>query len=543
MTPENNPQFHSERPLAGKVFLVTGASRGIGAATAVELARRGADIIGPHRDPGKNPRAEEVVRQVAELGRRMISPIADVTLPEHRVRLVGQIIDEFSKIDGMVFCHAGGMEKDLMTADPEYHQKVNGSSKLYLFQGAALRDALQRNSVLIDVPSLWSTFFLTGIDQLSQYAPVAEGKKQGEQLLRIATRAYNQAYQDIGKHVKFGSVCGHAVEGTITTRLLRRMYPELMQKIEKTAEGGKLPTIADMANAIVGMADGDFPDEDIVFVGTPQIRRGKMAEALPMYSSETRYVDRLIRFDNNRSFGWYRVKDKDIRYHFDRESGSIDTFMGSRAILDVTNNHTTGHFIPDFGISVLPGHKMVAAATEIAGLDALNRSYGEIFDPRLVKIEGISFKIPVLPGDRLWIKVHNQNASLGIGGTEVTTVRGLKFEDREPGIKEGMGPDRLIEAAAQTLGLAYLHSRDIRDVLPLFRGVNGPVDFSRDVYPGEQLQMEAILANAEDKKGFTGDVIIRADDEIVARVLGIDCRLFPARGLRRVINLGRMQLG
>jgi NAD(P)-dependent dehydrogenase (short-subunit alcohol dehydrogenase family) len=61
--------------LAGKAALVTGGSRGIGAATALRLARRGADVAVTYVD-GKEA-AEDVVRAVEALGRRAVALRAD----------------------------------------------------------------------------------------------------------------------------------------------------------------------------------------------------------------------------------------------------------------------------------------------------------------------------------------------------------------------------------------------------------------------------------------------------------------------------------
>jgi glucose 1-dehydrogenase len=56
--------------LAGKVAVITGGSRGIGAATAIELARHGADIS--FCDLSSRDEAEPVLRQIETLGRRAL---------------------------------------------------------------------------------------------------------------------------------------------------------------------------------------------------------------------------------------------------------------------------------------------------------------------------------------------------------------------------------------------------------------------------------------------------------------------------------------
>ena len=58
----------SNLSLANKVAIVTGASRGIGAGIAVELARRGAKLALVYRSDTSTPLAEKVAAQIRELG-------------------------------------------------------------------------------------------------------------------------------------------------------------------------------------------------------------------------------------------------------------------------------------------------------------------------------------------------------------------------------------------------------------------------------------------------------------------------------------------
>lgn len=90
--------------LDGKVALVTGGSGGIGRATAIELARDGADVAIQYR-AGKT-RAEEAVEAIGALGRKAIAVSADVSDPASCLRMVEETRRFFPELDILV-CMAG----------------------------------------------------------------------------------------------------------------------------------------------------------------------------------------------------------------------------------------------------------------------------------------------------------------------------------------------------------------------------------------------------------------------------------------------------
>src|SRR5437764_5326126 len=75
----------TSRSLEGKTAVVTGASSGIGRAAALELARRGANIVLAAR---RAERLEAVVRECAALGVRATAVVADVTARDDCRRLI-----------------------------------------------------------------------------------------------------------------------------------------------------------------------------------------------------------------------------------------------------------------------------------------------------------------------------------------------------------------------------------------------------------------------------------------------------------------------
>jgi 3-oxoacyl-[acyl-carrier protein] reductase len=124
--------------LTGKVALVTGASRGIGAATAVRLAEAGADVaVGCGRN---REAAEKVAGQVTALGRRAIVVSGDLADPDVPRRLAAEVAGRLGPADVLVANAGSGTRMDLDDVDVaawDYDMAVNLRAPFLLAQAVA----------------------------------------------------------------------------------------------------------------------------------------------------------------------------------------------------------------------------------------------------------------------------------------------------------------------------------------------------------------------------------------------------------------------
>jgi len=101
---------------AGRVALVTGGSRGIGRATALRLAREGADVALSFAT--RVSAADEVVAEIQALGRRAFRAQCDVSKPDQVEALVNQTRGALGPIDFLV--HSGAISNLSDHADLTY---------------------------------------------------------------------------------------------------------------------------------------------------------------------------------------------------------------------------------------------------------------------------------------------------------------------------------------------------------------------------------------------------------------------------------------
>ncbi len=231
-------------PLSGKVSLVTGASRGIGAATATKLALLGSDVVVNYRS--KSTRAQEVSQEIVNLGRRAISVQADLTIESELEAMIATIHQIFQHLDVVVLNASGGLEKGKAE---DYAMVLNHTAQL---QTAKLATRLMSDGGrIVFVTSHWAHFYGRK-PVISGYEVVAKSKHAGERALRD----YASELNDLG--ISLVVISGDIIEGTITPRLLERKNPGLIEY--RRDEARKLPTVDEFAEVIaVAASDKSLP--------------------------------------------------------------------------------------------------------------------------------------------------------------------------------------------------------------------------------------------------------------------------------------------
>lgn len=221
------------------VVVVTGASRGVGAETAVALGARGHDVVVNYRE--KERRAEKVCALVREAGGRAVAAGADVTAPDGPSHLLDVAVAEFGGVDAVILNASGGLE---LGAEQDYAMRLNRDAQVAAARAAAER--LRPGGRLVFVTSHQAHFSETR-PVPAGYEPIATSKLAGERALRALA-------EDLDLDLRV--VSGDMIEGTIIVRLLERRDPSA---VEERRSHGPLPTVSEFAAAIARAAVAEGP--------------------------------------------------------------------------------------------------------------------------------------------------------------------------------------------------------------------------------------------------------------------------------------------
>jgi len=137
-------ETESVKSFSGRAAIVTGATRGIGRAIALELARRGADIAFNY---AKSAEAAGTLKsEIESLGARAIASQCDVANTEAAAEMVKQVKDTFSRIDFLV--NNAGIVRDtliLRMKEDDWDAVVDTNLKgAWNFSKASLRVMLRQ---------------------------------------------------------------------------------------------------------------------------------------------------------------------------------------------------------------------------------------------------------------------------------------------------------------------------------------------------------------------------------------------------------------
>jgi 3-oxoacyl-[acyl-carrier protein] reductase len=240
------------KKLLGRTALVTGASRGVGAAVALLLAEQGADVAINFRTKGS--RAEKIAQQVEALGRRALLAQADLTDAIGVEAMIRAVQDTFGRLDILVLNASGGLEKGKPAS---YAMELNLTAQVRMLEAAL---PLMPNGGCIVFVTSHLAHFYGRKPVYAAYENIAASKKAGEDALRSRM----PEFEDRG--VRLAIVSGDMIDGTITPKLLERAQRGLIES--RRGQAGALPTVQEFAAAIVdAAADARRPNGHASFVG------------------------------------------------------------------------------------------------------------------------------------------------------------------------------------------------------------------------------------------------------------------------------------
>lgn len=191
---------------SGKVALVTGGSRGVGAATAIFLAERGFDVAVNYREKAR--RAEAVIAEVEAAGRRAWLAQSDLTDDDATTAMFDFLQQQAGRIDLLVLNASGGLEAGMAE---DYAMQVNMGAQT---RALDLALPMMPNGGRVVFVTSHLAHFHGEKPVYPAYEPVAASKKAGEMALR--ERIPELAFRDISLIV----VSGDLIDGSITPRLM-----------------------------------------------------------------------------------------------------------------------------------------------------------------------------------------------------------------------------------------------------------------------------------------------------------------------------------
>jgi len=224
-----------------KVAIVTGASRGIGAAIAKRLARDGFGVVVNHA--GSAAQAAAVVARIEQAGGRAIVAQADVSDPVAVARMFDAAEAAFGGIDVLV--NNAGIMKLAPLADSDdalfdRHVAVNLKGTFNTLRQAARR--VREGGRIINLSTS-----VVGL-KLEGYAVYAATKAAVETLTAILSKELR------GRSITVNAI---APGPTATALFLEGKSPELIERLSKANPLERFGTPADIANAVAFLAGPD----------------------------------------------------------------------------------------------------------------------------------------------------------------------------------------------------------------------------------------------------------------------------------------------
>jgi len=226
----------------GKNVLVTGASRGIGKAIALELASKGANVAVNYA--GSEERAQAVVEEIEKLGVKSFKIQADVSKEADVKAMIKEVINQFSGLDILV--NNAGITKDnllMRMKEDEFDQVIDINLKgVFLCTKAVTRHMMkQRAGKIINVASIVG---VSGNPGQANYVAAKAG---------VIGMTKSVAQELASRNIIVNAVAPGFISTDMTDALTQEQQEAILSRIPLA----KLGTPEDVANVVRFLASDD----------------------------------------------------------------------------------------------------------------------------------------------------------------------------------------------------------------------------------------------------------------------------------------------
>jgi 3-oxoacyl-[acyl-carrier-protein] synthase-3 len=232
------------RSLAGKVALVTGGSRGIGRAIAVELARRGAAVAVNYRAGATH--AEAVGKEIREAGGECLLIQGDVANKEEARRIVQKVLDRWQRLDILVNNAGITRDKSLRKmTDEDWAEviSVNLNGTYYTTSAALPAMVNQRFGRIVNISSV--------VGQIGAFGQANYSASKGAIVAFTKTLALESA--------RYNITANAIAPGYTSTEMVQAIPQAVADQIKAKIPLGRFATPEEVAKATAFIvADGDY---------------------------------------------------------------------------------------------------------------------------------------------------------------------------------------------------------------------------------------------------------------------------------------------